>query len=189
MTMLLTEKDTKRLCQKLIGFVKADDATVSVSSEQQSHLRFAANGFTTSGSRENVSAQVTVWIKRKRGSASTNGMDEDSLKAAVAQAEQLAGLSPVDVEYLPTLDAQTYKPVNGYVAATAKIEPNDRAKAINDAIAACEKSNVVGAGFHRATATAGGSATKNGNFSFERSTSVSFGMTARTPDGGSSGYF
>src|SRR5262245_26125701 len=187
--MLLTEKETKRLCQKLLGAIKADDASVNVSSEEQSHLRFAANGFTTSGTRDNVTAQVTVWIDRKRGSASTNETDDDSLKAAVAQAEQLARLSPVDIEYLPTLGPQTYKPTHGYADATAKISPRRRAETINDAIVACEKANVIGAGFYRSIATAGGSATKNGNFNYERSSSVSFGMTARTPDGGSSGYF
>jgi predicted Zn-dependent protease len=187
--MLLTEKETKRLCQKLLGYVKADDAVVNVASDAQSHIRFAANGFTTSGTRENVSAQVTVWIDQKRGSTSTNEITDAALEAAVAQAEQLARLSPVDAEYLPTLGRQTYQPTHGFADATADISPHHRAETIHDAITACEKANVIGAGFYRDSVNAGGSATKNGNFSYERSSALSFAMTARTPDGGSSGYF
>jgi predicted Zn-dependent protease len=47
----------------------------------------------------------------------------------------------------------------------------------------------VGAGFHQARGTAGASATRNGNFLYDRSSLVSLSTTARTPDGTSSGYF
>src|SRR5688572_13043337 len=187
--MLLTEKEARAICEKLLSYVTADDANVGVGSENYGHLRFAANSFATSGARENVSVGVTVWIGGKRGSASTNEMDDESLKSTVALAEQLARISPVDREYMPTLGKQTYQPVNSYAEATSNISVTSRAKTINDAIAACEKSKVIGAGFHQARGTAGASATKNGNFIYDRSSLVSLGMTARTPDGGSSGYF
>ena len=46
--MLLTENEARTICEKLLSYVKADDATVSVNSENYGHLRFAANAFTTS---------------------------------------------------------------------------------------------------------------------------------------------
>lgn len=187
--MLLSETEARTICEKLLSYVKADDAVVNVNSDNYGHLRFAANAFTTSGARENVSVSVQVWIGGKRGSATTNEIDDESLKATVALAEQLARISPVDREYVPTLGRQTYKPVNGYAAATSNISLASRAKTINDVIAACEKSKVIGAGFHQARGTAGASATKNGNFIYDRSSLVSLSTTARTPDGGSSGYF
>ena len=119
--MLLTEKASKAICHKLLGYSKADDAEVSVTSEDFSHLRFAANGFTTSGHRENATVSVTVWIDKKRGSAAANDLDDASLKMAVEQAEQLARISPVDREYLPTLGLQNYKPTRGYVEATVNV--------------------------------------------------------------------
>src|SRR5918996_3764219 len=187
--MLLTEKDARTICEKLLSYVKADDAAVGVNSENYGHLRFASNAFTTSGARENVTVGVTVWIDKKRGAASTNEIDDESLKATVAQAEQLARISPVDREYVPTLSKQTYKPTNSYAEATSNISVTSRAKTLNDVIAACEKAKVVGAGFHQARGTAGASATKNGNFIYDRSSLVSLSTTARTPDGTSSGYF
>lgn len=187
--MLFTENEARTICEKLLSYVKADDAVVGVGSENYGHLRFASNAFTTSGARENVNVGVTVWIGNKRGAASTNEIDDESLKSTVALAEQLARISPVDREYMPTLAKQTYKPANGYVEATSNISVTARAKTINDVISACEKSKVIGAGFHQARGQAGASATKNGNFVYERSSLVSLATTARTPDGTSSGYF
>src|ERR1051326_4003842 len=187
--MLLTEKEIRATCDKLLGYTKADDAEAGVSSEDFSHLRFAANAFTTSGRRENATATVTVWIDNKRGSAASNDLDDASLKRAVEQAEQLVRVAPVDREYVPTLGRQRYKPTGGYVAATANISLSARAQAIDDIIRACEKDGVIGAGFHHATGAASGFATKHGNFHYRRSSLVSLSVTARTPDGASSGYF
>jgi len=187
--MLLSETEARALTQKLLSYVKADDAVVNVGSENYSHLRFAANAFTTSGARENTTVGITVWIDKKRGASSTNEIDDASLRAAVAQAQDLARISPVDREYMPSLGPQSYQPVNGYAEATSNISLHDRARAIDDVIANCEKAGVIGAGFHQARGLAGASASKNGNFSYERSSLVSLSTTARTPDGGSSGYF
>lgn len=190
---LLAEDEARRITEKLLSFVKADDASVSVDGETYSHLRFAANSFSTSGRRENRSASVTVWMKTdegmKRGAASTNDTDEASLRAAVEEAERLARISPVDREYVPTLERQEYKPTGGYAEATADISLADRAKRIADIIKECEKSGVVGAGFHQARAQASAFATKKGNFGYNRTSLVSLSMTSRTPDGSSSGYF
>jgi len=187
--MLLSEKETKAICDKLLSCTQADDAQVSVVSDDFSHLRFAANSFTTNGRREAAFASVTVWIDKKRGSANTGDLEDASLKMAVAQAEQLARMAPVDKEYLPTLGAQTYQPSGGYVDATVNLALSARARSIEEIIRMCEKDGVIGAGFHHANGSASGSATKNGNFHYRRSSLVSLSVTARTPDGGSSGYF
>lgn len=187
--MLLTEKETKALTDKILSFVKADDASASVNSDKHSHLRFAHNNVLTSGSRTSLGANVTLWIGGRRGSASTNDIDDTNLKAMVDQAEKIAATSPVDREYVPTLGRQVYRPTSGYVEATANLSLPARAKSIGDILSECEKSKVIGAGFHQARAQSGGSATKNGNFEFERSTIASLSVTARTPDGSASGYF
>jgi len=186
---MLSEKECRAICERLLGHVKADDASVGVSNEDYAHLRFAANAFTTSGRRENVNVGATVWIGKRRASASTNEIDDASLRAVVAQAEELARMSPDDREYLPTLGPQQYKPVSAYAEATANIAVAARARSIADAIAACEREQVVGAGFHQSLGTSGASATKNGNFSYGCSSLVSCGMTARTQMGDRSGYF
>ncbi len=187
--MLLTESEARALTDKILSFVTANDASVSVGSDKLSHLRFAGNNFLTSGTRMARSANITVWIDGKRGGASTNDTDDASLKAMVAEAEKIARSAPVDREYMPTLGKQTYKPTNGYVESTANLSLSARAKSISDILTEMERNKVIGAGFHSTRVQAGGSATKNGNFEFERTTNVSLSVTSRTPDGTSSGYF
>jgi predicted Zn-dependent protease len=75
------------------------------------------------------------------------------------------------------------------VDATVNLALSSRAKAIDEIIRKCEKEGVIGAGFHHASGDASGSATKNGNFHYRKSSLVSLSVTARTPDGTSSGYF
>jgi predicted Zn-dependent protease len=187
--MLLTEKEAKNITDKLLSFVKADDAAVAVNSSENSYVRFAENSFLTSGRRENRGASITVWIEGRRGSAATNDFDETSLKTAVEQAEQIARLAPVDREYVPTLEAQVYKPTLGFVEATANIAPGARARIIGEILSEAEKAKIIAAGFHESQAQSSASATKNGNFSFQRSTVVGLSVTGRTVDGTSSGYF
>src|SRR5258705_7714708 len=187
--MLLTEAASREITRKVLGSVTADDAVVTVESDDYSHLRFAANTFLTSGRREGVSVRVTVWIGRRRGSASTTDVRGAGLKQWGEDAQAFAKLSPVDVEYLPSLSQQTYKPGEGYADATARVDLPGRARQISDAIAQSEKAKIIGAGFHEARLTARASATAHGNFHHERGSIVSLGMTARTPDGTGSGYF
>jgi len=187
--MLLSEQEAKALCQKLLGYTKADDASAEVQSEGYAYLRFAADTFTTSGRRDDAEVNFTCWVGGKKGSASTNETDDASLEAVVRQAEQLARLSPLDREYLPTLGPQQYKPTHGYVEATANISLAERAKSINEVIAACEKEQVVGAGFQQARGVGTASATKNGNFHYDRSSLVSLALTSRSREGNGSGYF
>jgi predicted Zn-dependent protease len=187
--MLLTENESRTVTDKILGLVKADDAAVALGSGTYSHLRFAANSFLTSGRKENLSAAITVWIDKKKGQASTSDLSDASLRQTVEQAETFARLSPVDVEYLPTLNRQVYKSTSAYSDATGNISLPDRARQINDAIAASEKAGVISAGFHQVDVKASANATRNGNFSYERTSLVSLGMTARSRDGQSSGYF
>lgn len=187
--MLLTKKEAKVYTDKILSYVKADDAQVSVSSEKYSHLRFAANSFLTSGNTVEQGAGITVWIEGKRGSSSTSSLDDESLKAMVEEAEAVAKISPVDREYLPTLGLQEYKENSGYSENTANISLQDRAKRVSEILKQSDKAGVISAGFHEARVIAGGFATKNKNFGYDKRTYANLSMTARTPDGESSGYF
>ena len=127
---------------------------------------------------------VRVWIGRQGGAASTNEFADARSARRRGQAQQLARLSPVDVEYLPTLGPQTYKPTAGY--SEDHREPSlrrARAKQIADILLASEKAKVIGAGFHQVRLESRAQASRNGNFIYERSSFVSLGMTARMPDG------
>ncbi len=187
--MLLSESELKSITDRILRSVKADDASVTVSSSLNSHLRFAANSFLTNGRQENATVAVTVWIGKRRGQATTNDLSELSLKQAVDQAESIARLSPIDREYLPTLGPQVYRPTAGFADSTVDISVTDRARRIHEIISACERAGLIGAGFHQASGRAAATATKHGNFRYERTSLAGLTVTARTKDGDASGFF
>jgi len=187
--VLLNEKDTRAIADRALGFVKATDAVITVQARLHSHLRFAANTFRTNGQSETLGITVRVWIDRKQGEAFATDTSDASLKAVAEQAEAIARLAPVDVEYLPTLGPQTYKPTAAFSEATAGVSLSERARQVNDAIVASEKAAVISAGFYQTDLNSTGSLTRNGNFTYQRTSLASLGITSRPPDGASSGYF
>jgi predicted Zn-dependent protease len=98
---MLTRDQALRLCEVVLGHAKAagaDDATVSVNDSIESHARFADNRITTSGRAENVDITATVWVERRRGSASGNDVDAAALKRLAGEVVQIARVSPVHRE-------------------------------------------------------------------------------------------
>jgi len=187
--MLLTEKDARELAHKILKQVKADDAEVSLSSQKNSHLRFARNAFLTSGTTIERTASVTVWVDGKRGSSGTSDLSDEGLSAMVEQAEKIASISPVDREYVPTLGAQKYAEQTAFDGRSVDVSYSKRAKDVAGILSESEKKKVISAGFHQTRAQTSAFATKNGNFGFEKESVASLSVTARTPDGSSSGYF
>ena len=57
-SMLLTAEEARRITDRVLGMVKADDAAVGVASQMNSNLRFAANTLQTSGRIDTVTARV-----------------------------------------------------------------------------------------------------------------------------------
>ena len=130
---LLNENEAKAFTDRILTYVKADDATASVNSDKLSHLRFANNDFLTSGQRVSRSANVTVWIDGKRGSAATNDLDDASLKGMVAEAEKLARLRVAQIVawaggHPPWLlnDPQNVKQAQRRRRAVARVWPDGR---------------------------------------------------------------
>jgi predicted Zn-dependent protease len=187
--MLFSESDAKAICTKALSFTKADDACVRLSGDAHCNLRFAGGSFTTNGYREDAELSVTVWVAGRKGSASSNELDDASLRATVAQAEELAKVSPVDEEYVPTLGAESYKPAGGFVEETLRLSLDARARSVAGIIDDCQKAGAVAAGFHQTRGSFAAGATQHGNFHYDRSTLVSLSVTARTLEGAGSGYF
>lgn len=187
--MLLTEQESREIAERILKQVTADDAQVSVTGDKTSYLRFARNGFLTSGTAAERSASVTVWIEGRRGASGTSDLSEAGLEEMVGQAQRVAAISPVDREYVPTLGPQKYRPVDGFAEASAEVAYDNRAKSIAGILEKSEKRDVVSAGFHESRARTSAFATKNGNFGYEKESVASLSVTARTPDGSSSGYF
>jgi predicted Zn-dependent protease len=189
----LTRDQAKQLMDRVLGMAKANETRLSLSTGWSGNTRFAGAEITTSGGIVDTSLTVTSTVGKRRASATTNVLDDESLRRTVDLAERLARLSPEDPELMPELGPQTYVTVPGYLDATAALTPEARAEAVKRAVdAARDAGKATGdmfvAGFLEANAGANCLATSRGLFAWHPSTDVSLGVTARTPDATGSGW-
>jgi predicted Zn-dependent protease len=190
---LLTREQARALADRALSFSKADQTRVNITSEWTGNTRFADATITTSGGTTDVSIVITATVGRRRASASTNVLEDPSLKRTVELAAQLARLAPEDAELMPELGPQTYAPIGAFVDRTADLTAETRAtavkRAVDSAVAAGNPAgNVFVAGFLDAAAMVTAVATSTGLFAYHRTTSVGFSVTSRTPDGTGSGW-
>lgn len=190
--MMLSRDEALTLCETVLGHARAagaEDAIVSVQSSVDAHARFADNRVTTSGRADDLQITVTVWVERRRGAATGNDTGADALKALAAEAVQIARVSPVHREYLPTLGPLSYGEDRGFAVGTADVDVAARAAALQTVLNACKAAKVTGAGFHSANGSATAIATANGNRRYFRATRAGLSITARSADGTGSGHF
>lgn len=193
----LSRDDAQKLVTRIMGFSKADSIRINIRSGWQGNTRFAGGQVTTSGNTTDTTVSVQSTIGKRRASATTNVLDDESLKRTVDLSERLARLSPEDPELMPELGPQQYLTINNYFDSTAGLAPDARVAAANAVIGAGEAAwkaarNANGAlfvaGFLDADAGCTVVANNKGLFAYQRSSNVRLSNTARTPEGTGSGW-
>ena len=185
---LLNQDEAKRICDRVLGFSKADECRVSISGMRTGNIRYAQNSVSTAGLIEDAQLTVSVAFGKRQGVATVNEFDAKSLEKAVRRAEDVARLAPENPEFLPAIGKQQYKASNTYVQETAAIDPEYRAGVASHSILAGRKHQLLTAGYfvdHTGFETI---ANSNGVFAHQEFTDLSFTCTARTEDGRGSGW-
>jgi len=190
---LLSAEEARALADRVLKMSAADATRVTIASSSSGNTRFADASISTSGQQTNTSVAVTVTVGRRRASATTNVLDDASLKRTVDLALRLARLAPEDPELMPELKPQSYASVAAFVGRTADLDPEARATAVRRAVDAAntagrQAGQIFSAGFVEATASVIAVANSSGLFAYHRTTSVDFSVTARTPDATGSGW-
>jgi predicted Zn-dependent protease len=189
---MITRDEALRICEAILAHAKAlgaEDAAVTLDSTVESHARFADNRITTSGRSDDLVLNTSVWVEQRRGSSIGNDAGADALRRMAEEAVQIARVSPVHREYVPTLGPLEYPESRAFAPATADVDVTERAKALQQVLDTCRAAKVTGAGFHSARAAATAAATANGNRRYFRSSEAGLSVTARSADGTGSGYF
>ena len=187
---ILTREEARALTTRVLSFATAEQTRVTVASGWSGNTRFATSEITTAGGITDTDVTITSTIGRRRASASTNVLDDASLKRTVGLAERLARLAPEDPEIMPELGPQQHATVDAFVERTADLGPEARAMAAQRVLDGDDaRANRLSlAGFIEANAGASAVATNTGLFAYHASTDTSMSTTARTPDGTGSGY-
>jgi predicted Zn-dependent protease len=184
----LSADESRQLCQKILGFARADHTRVNISSGISGFTRTAINRVTTAGETNNVTVRITSVFGKRVASVDTNRLDDTSLQRAVRDAEALAKIAPENPEYLPELGEQKYAAVDGYYSSTGDLTTEARAQAASLGIKAADAAKFVASGFIDVSAGSQCVATSNRLFGYYAGTGVASTLTIRTPDGLSSGW-
>ncbi len=112
-----------------IAATGADDLELSLRSASSATTRFANSAITQNIASRSDSLSVTAYFGKRKGSASTNMVDEEAVRGCVRRAEEIARLSPEDPEVLPSLGPQSYASFPHYYETSAAFGPEARAQA------------------------------------------------------------
>jgi predicted Zn-dependent protease len=185
---ILTQEQTKRICDRVMALTKADECMATVSGSRAGNIRFARNAVSTAGLADDTSIAVQVAFGKRQGTATINEFDDKSLEKVVRRAEDLARLAPENPEFMPAVSKQQFKGSTTFARRTADIDPEYRAQAAAYSIEACRKKNLVAAGFFTDRTSFEAIANSNGVFGHQETTALDYTCTVRTEDGRGSGW-
>jgi len=184
----LSREECDAIAKRALSFASADETRVLVTSSNVSNTRFAVNQISTGGDAFDSVVTVISKFGKRSGSASTNQLDDATLRTVVQTAERIAKLSPEDPEAMPELGPQVYQPGINWSDATASLDPTSRATAVKRITEPAKTGGLVSTGFMEAITGAQAIANSKGLFAYNRSTSSVLTTTVRTPDGTGSGW-
>jgi predicted Zn-dependent protease len=185
---MLTAQQAKDLAKKVISYSTFPGCDVSISSTEQSSIRFALNGITTSGFTIGQSMSITAEKAGRTGSTTVDEFDDKSLREAVQRTEQLALLSPPNPEREGPIGPQKYAAHENFDAKTAGARNDLMIPHVRAIVEGAKAKGLVAAGFFERTTTQAAIANKEGNFGYGRTTDAHLSTTVRTADGSSSGW-
>lgn len=185
---IMSEQEARQIVDAVMARATADATIVDLISREGGNTRFAGNGVTTSGEIADLTVSVTSAFGTRRGTAETNGKDEESIAAVVRRAEEAARLAPEDPEYVPLLDAAVYPEPPSYFETTAGFGPTERAAAVGVAIGEAVERGTTIAGFLENYGLALATANSAGVFGYFPMTWLEYTNTVRTTDGRGSGW-
>ena len=186
---MYSREEVKAITDKVIDMAKADAVEVEFNGGERSATRFANSNITANMVQFDRSVAITVYQGNKSGTAMVRDFDEATLKQAVADAAKRAAEAREAGEAPPPLiGPQEYEPVDAALPSGVNYGPTERARAVRQSLDICGKKGVLGSGYipkvYQTTCTAN----SKGLFAYYQYAEASFILTARTKDGGGSGW-
>jgi predicted Zn-dependent protease len=184
----LSKDEAQALTKRTLAFSKADEVRVTISNSSRGNTRFAVNQVSTGGDDSDTVVTVLSVFGKRAASATTNKLDDASLKGVVELSERLAHLSPEDPELMPELGPQNYLNVDGWVDSTANLDAAGRAAAVRRVTQPSLQAGLVATGYVESDCDVVAIANNKGLFAFGRQTAAAMTTTVRTVDSRGSGW-
>ncbi len=162
------------------------DLEVMIGASAQALTRFANNAIHQNVAERSGYVSVRAIENGRTARASTNRLDKDGIHRSVEQAITIARLQAADPDLLPLAGAAEYANVERYFPATASVTPDERARAVRDAIGVVETNSQTAAGIYSTGDSVLSILNTNGVSGYYAETMAVFSITAMAAD--SSGW-
>jgi len=166
--------DTVLRLAKSIGVAETE---VHVDETISALTRFANNAIHQNVAEHSVNVSVRTQVDLRTARATTNRIDEDSLRAAIEASLSLAHSQPKNPHLLPLPRKQRYRGVNRFVNKTAALTPEDRARAVRRVCDLAVKKGQTAAGIFSSAQTQSAIGNSRGLFTAYRDTHAVFSIT------------
>jgi predicted Zn-dependent protease len=141
---MLTQDEAQKLAKKVLGMSTFPECQVTITSQEQAYTRFANNGITTASFSLRNNLSIVTTRDARTGSYATNDLDDDSLRAAVKKAEELAALTPPNSERLSPVGPQQFPKTFDFDEQTANARSPEMIPHVKTIIDAAMKEKLVG---------------------------------------------
>lgn len=151
---MLGESQLKNLADRILGMSKADQTEVLVFSGSSALTRFANNYIHQNVEQEDVDLRLRVVLTSaaggaKIGVASTNVLSDDSLRALVERATEMARRQKENADFRSLPGPQPIPSVDSFVERTARCGPEERAAVVARICDAAVEAGLTAAGAFR----------------------------------------
>lgn len=148
---MLGKDRSLEILKKALQATSADQAEVRLVGQDLSLTRFANSTIHQNLARNNAVLQVKVVFGKKIGTASTNNLDDNSIRRVVETAEYLAKLQQDNEEFVSLPEPRELPETQNFYDATANYTPNRRAQDVGVIVAKADAVGYSAFGSHETT--------------------------------------
>jgi predicted Zn-dependent protease len=188
---MLNKGQAGEIFTRIKEFASADEVEVSFFSTANALTRFANNIIHQNMAEENVVVSVRTSFGQRTARATTNKLDEESLRRVVEASEKLARVQHADEDLLPMFAGNSKAAGEGarptrYFAETAAITAEDRAATVEQIVGVAKRNSLTTAGIVSSSVAVEGIFNSRGVAEWHAQTSSEISITVLAGD--SSGW-
>jgi len=179
---LLPERELHRIVDAVLRLAKstgAEETEVHVDEVADALTRFANNAIHQNVAEHGLTVSIRTVADGRTARATTNRIDEDSLRATIEASLSLAHSQPKDPRLLPMPRKQRYRTVNRFIKPTAILSAEERALAVRRACDLAVKTGQVAAGIYSNGQSQSALGNSRGLFAAYRETHSEFSITVQ----------
>jgi PmbA protein len=177
---LLSERELHKIINSVLRLAKSTDAAeteVHVDEVADALTRFANNAIHQNVAEHGLTISIRTVVDGRTARATTNRIDENSLRTAIDASLSLAHSQPKDPHLLPVPSKQRYRKVNRFIKQTAAVSPEERARAVRRACDLAVKRGQTAAGIFASGQSQTAMGNSRGLFAAYRETHAEFSIT------------